>query len=115
MDRFNANSADCAFTIREFITICGFASRLSSTFYFFRFLFLFSPPLFNVRGGCFNLRIQILGQMFIVNFQRVIEHTCFSLSLSLLHSSNSFRFDGGTIDFDRTSFKFVYFAMFLYK
>lgn len=53
--------------------------------------------------------------MFTVNFQRVIEHTCFSLSLSLLHSSNSFRFDGGTIDFDRTSFKFVYFAMFLYK
>lgn len=46
MDRFNANSADCAFTIREFITICGFVSRLSSAFYFFPFLLLFFSSTF---------------------------------------------------------------------
>lgn len=106
MDRFNANSADCAFTIREFITICGFVSRLSSTFYFFRYLFFFlflflfffppssSPaPLllsaFQRTKRYFNLRIQTWTQMPIVYDKFPTDKSRASMFFSFFFSSLS--------------------------
>lgn len=85
MDRFNANSADCAFTIREFITICGFASRLSSTFYFFPFLFFFLLHFSTCEADVLIYEYKYLGRRDVYSKFPTGDraYMFFSLSLSL--------------------------------